>query len=140
MTLSPTEKKLVWALVIIAVLGVAYDIFSGSSSATAPTPSATATAPVGQDILALVEKLKVISIDPSIFSSNLFSSLKDSETPLQPEVQGRADPFSLIGVDAPFQTTIAEPITQTGAMQNTQAPSPVTQVVSPDTTATTTTQ
>ncbi len=109
MTLSPTEKKLVWALVIIAVIGIGYDIFANSSSSPAPTADTSTTAPVGQDILALVEKLKVISIDPSIFSSSLFTSLKDSETPLTPETEGRADPFSLIGVDAPFTTTVAEP-------------------------------
>jgi len=109
MALSKTEKTSV-AVLIIAVLGVVgYFVFSGSSSPSV-TPAVAGSAPVGQDILALVQKLKVVSIDPTIFSSAVFSSLKDFQVPLASEVQGRADPLSPLGVDAPFITTLAAPV------------------------------
>jgi hypothetical protein len=54
---------------------------------------------VGQDILVLVDKFKSVSIDPSLFSSTLFTTLKDSSVPLNPESQGRVNPFANIGVE-----------------------------------------
>ena len=52
---------------------------------------------VGQDILVLVDKLKTISIDSSLFSGALFSNLKDEGVILTPESQGRSNPFAIIG-------------------------------------------
>ncbi len=53
----------------------------------------------GQDILVLIDKLKAVSIDASLFSSTLFTNLKDLGTPINPEAQGRPNPFAIIGVD-----------------------------------------
>jgi hypothetical protein len=51
------------------------------------------------DILVLIEKLKAVSIDTSLFSSTLFTNLKDLQVPINSESVGRPNPFALIGVD-----------------------------------------
>ena len=54
---------------------------------------------VGEDILVLVEKLKKISINKSIFASVLFTNLKDYSAVLFPEQKGRPNPFAFVGQD-----------------------------------------
>lgn len=54
----------------------------------------------GEDILALVETLKKITIDKTLFTSDLFLGLKDYSVTLNPEPQGRPNPFANIGVDS----------------------------------------
>ncbi|KND48093.1 MAG: hypothetical protein AB201_00645 [Parcubacteria bacterium C7867-006] len=69
-----------------------------------------------QDILTLVANLNQISIDQSLFSSPLFVSLQDTSAVISPEVQGRPNPFSPIGVDIGNQvTTINAPTGKTGS-------------------------
>ncbi len=52
-----------------------------------------------KDTLTLIEKLKTISIDQNVFSGPMFSSLKDFSQTISPELQGRTNPFALIGSD-----------------------------------------
>ena len=60
------------------------------------------------DTLALVDKLKTISIDQNVFSSPIFSSLKDFTQTIFPEQQGRTNPFSTIGSDIFFSGNIQQ--------------------------------
>ncbi len=86
-------------LVVIGILAFfGYQIFfTTPPAAVSVDGTATSTGIVGQDILTLVEKLKVISIDQSIFSSPLFSSLTDFGQTLVPESVGRSNPFAALG-------------------------------------------
>lgn len=98
--MSLSIQKLLVVIVSLGLLGfLGYKIFTYS-----PIPSGLAEGSVndviGEDILSLVEKLKVISIDPAIFSSALFSNLKDSTVPLGLESFGRVNPFAAIGTES----------------------------------------
>jgi len=99
----PTStQKLAIAITVLAIAGfLGYKVFAVPAAPT-DLESETETIVVGQDILALVEKLRVISIDPSLFSSAVFNNLKDLTLPLSPEPQGRTNPFAPIGIETGF--------------------------------------
>ena len=96
---SPTlQKILIASVVLLLVLFLGYKLFSrtpasSQSSVTLPEPV------VGQDILDLVDKLKAVNFDISIFSDSLMTNLRDLSPVLQPESQGRVNPFFPIGQD-----------------------------------------
>ncbi|MFZ2621101.1 MAG: hypothetical protein WAX85_01215 [Minisyncoccia bacterium] len=97
--MTPILQKVTVVLVTLIILaGVAYYSLTNIAD-YAPSPDLSETGVVGQDILVLVEKLKNASIDQSFFSSVLFVSLRDFNTSLLPESQGRPNPFAPIGVD-----------------------------------------
>ncbi len=102
MSHSSREKILIGVLILLIVGYFGYQMFSGGSAPAAVSvsttdSSATSSGVVGQDILTLVLKLQNISIDSSLFSSPLWTALKDSAAPLSPESQGRTDPFAALG-------------------------------------------
>lgn len=109
---SSQSKKIVAALAILALLGGGYYFFFMESSTPAtststgmptsfdPTIPSGDTGIIGQDILALVEQLKKVSVDPSLFTSPLFSNLTDFTISITPEAQGRANPFAALGDDS----------------------------------------
>src|SRR5436190_1339518 len=70
-------KNILIVIVLIVIIAAGYYYFTSSApipvSILVPTTSEVA----GEDILVLVEKLKKVSIDSSLFSGALFSSLKD---------------------------------------------------------------
>ena len=57
---------------------------------------------VGADILLLVDKLKAVNIDSSVFSGPLYSGLVDQSVPLIEEFKGRLNPFATIGSENPI--------------------------------------
>ena len=84
------------AFTLVAFIG--YYFYSKNQSVVSIiTPAETEG--VGDDILALVEKLKTVSIDASFLSSPLFTSLRDFKTALVPESVGRSNPFGAIGLE-----------------------------------------
>lgn len=111
--MSSLTQKLVVTVVTLGLVGFfGYSFFlsisgSGPSSSSALDNSSVSlgTGVVGQDISALVAKLKSVSIDTSLFSSPLFSNLKDISTPIIPEPQGRPNPFASVGSDGYFVST-----------------------------------
>lgn len=97
---SPNTKKILIGLGVIILLGgLAYYFLGNSSSVVIDIIAPSDTATVGEDILVLVDKLKAVSIDKSAFSGALFTSLQDYSIPLNPESQGRLNPFAQIGVE-----------------------------------------
>jgi len=101
------QQKLILAILLFAATGyVVYSNFfaSGNSGSSAST---MATTTEGQDIIDLSNELNSISINPALFSSPLFESLKDSDIPVSPEIQGRPNPFEIIGVDNEGQNTVS---------------------------------
>ena len=102
MTIFTTQKTLV-SLIVILLLGfLGYSMFMRSAPVTSSSNSNTQVE--SDDIISLVEKLKSISIDQSIFSSILFKNLKDFEVTPTPESQGRVNPFAPIGAEFGFQS------------------------------------
>lgn len=73
----------------IAVSGVAAD---GSATGVAPADPET------QEILNILATLRAVTLDGSIFSDQVFRSLKDFSTTIVPEPVGRPDPFAPLGV------------------------------------------
>ena len=95
--LTPTSKKLLITLILISVLGFGAYMFSQSSSSD--SQEVVTTTPLGEDILAVVQKFQNVTIDKTFFSSPLLTNLRDISVPLYNEPQGRPNPFSPIGID-----------------------------------------
>ncbi len=101
--ISPMSSKiLVPGLLILALAVASYFYFAKDDIAN--LDDLGDTEPLGQDILVLAEKLDTLSIDASVFSSILFTTLKDLSTPLTPESQGRPNPFAAIGLENSVST------------------------------------
>ncbi len=101
MNVTPLTQKIIVSVVILAVFG--YVVFNAITSTEVPVSSdgtPVVTDLIGQDLLILVDKLETIKIDKAIFSSPLFTSLKDNSVAIQEEQKGRVNPFSQIGVDS----------------------------------------
>lgn len=64
----------------------------------------------GQEILKLLSELQSIKFNTSIFSNDSFNKLIDFGQKINPEVVGRNNPFSPLGVDGIFSTKIAVPV------------------------------
>ncbi|OHA93248.1 MAG: hypothetical protein A3H52_01065 [Candidatus Zambryskibacteria bacterium RIFCSPLOWO2_02_FULL_39_26] len=100
------KNILVPILILLALAVMAYFYYRGGDTEMISLDQSADTGPLGQDILILAEKLNILSIDASVFSSVLFTTLVDWSLPLLPEPQGRANPFALIGTDAGSATTL----------------------------------
>ena len=112
---SPKTQKIFIALVVFLLLGfIGYKLFV-QAPAVDSTVAASETNTVGQDILVLVKKLDALSIDQNIFSSSMFTNLRDFTQAIFPESRGRLNPFATIGSDGSFSisTQIQVPATST---------------------------
>ncbi|HET8575271.1 MAG TPA: hypothetical protein VFM02_03835 [Candidatus Paceibacterota bacterium] len=99
------KKQIGLFILLVAVLAVAYfgyrSFSSGQKGAAlisgdANQESATVA---GQQILSLLDDLKKIHLDDSIFADPSFLSLKDFTVSIQNQPKGRPNPFSPIGDD-----------------------------------------
>ena len=99
MTLIKSQKMLIGGVVIVITLaGALYYFYSGNSSVPVDLLIPGESQAVGQDIIVLIDKLNSISsIDSSLFSSVLFTNLRDFSAILNPESQGKLNPFAPIG-------------------------------------------
>ena len=95
------QKILLSVLGLVVVVGVVYYYnLWNNSSLTDIIVDNSSTDLVGEDILVLVNQLKSVSIDTSLFSNPLFVTLKDLSVTVNPENQARPNPFAPIGNDA----------------------------------------
>ncbi len=98
--ISPIIQKF---LVVLITIGVLIYLGLGLMNKVSTTPSDltsfSETETASRDILALVDKMRRISIDSSVFSSPLFTKLIDFSAVTTPEVKGRPNPFAPIGTD-----------------------------------------
>jgi len=93
---------------VILVLGfLGFQFFQSGAGELTTGSNATSTdqTAAGQDILETVDKLKNVAITPELFSSDLFTNLKDFSVALTPEQQGRANPFASIGTGGSGNTS-----------------------------------
>jgi hypothetical protein len=115
---SPSTQKIFVTLIVILILGFfGYKTFTQTPVAPNKEVVLSDTEVVGQDILSLVDKLKIISIDQDFFSSPSFRNLKDFTQPIFPEARGRLNPFATIGSDgsSSLDTINQTQATSTGA-------------------------
>ena len=94
-----SKNVLALVLILLALAVMTYFYFRSSDTEVINLDQSADTGPLGQDILILAEKLNTLSIDASVFSSALFTTLVDWSLPLLSESQGRTNPFALIGTD-----------------------------------------
>ena len=92
-----TQRLVILGGVLVILVFFGYSLFIKDSGVEVPLSQSGTEA--GEDILALVETLKKISIDKSLFTSTLFIGLQDFTVSLYPEQQGRPNPFAIVGVD-----------------------------------------
>lgn len=89
---------LVGVLLVLAFFGYSFFIKDSGSVDVISQSSSQG----GDDILILVDTLNKISIDRSLFTSNLFLGLQDFSIELYPEPQGRPNPFAAVGSEGSF--------------------------------------
>jgi len=99
-------KKTKQIAVIFIIIIVAFVIFKMFFSNTSPSNTTlvadkTNSAGVidGQKILVLLNNLNKVTLDDSIFSNKIFTSLISFEKPIADQVPGRKNPFLPIGAD-----------------------------------------
>ena len=98
--MSPSLQKILIGFLTLVLFGAFgyYDLFIKKTDIPA-SADLSGTVVVGQDILDLVDKLNMISIDSSLFSGALVSNLKDFSATLLPEQEGRFNPFLPVGIE-----------------------------------------
>jgi hypothetical protein len=101
-------QKMKQILIAGAVIIVAFFGFKMFFSSDVATPDGTLAVDQsvrnelveGQKILALLNQLSNIKLDPGIFSDQTFNSLVSFEKPIGEQVVGRSNPFMPIGRDS----------------------------------------
>jgi len=99
--MNQKTKQIIIIIVIIVISFIGYKMFFVSSE-TGNTPlvsdkKVTTDFVDGQMTLALLNNLKKVTLDESVFSDEVFKSLVSFEKPIMPEPIGRQNPFLPIG-------------------------------------------
>ncbi len=94
------QKILLGVLGIMVIVAAFYYSNLWKSSDVLVAMTSTETTVVGEDVLILVNRLKSVTIDPTIFQDSLFSSLTDQSIAIFPENIARPNPFAPIGLDS----------------------------------------
>lgn len=95
---TASQKIIASILVLVVLAGIGYFIFTSVEIPVADVELSEQDV-LGQEIIILANKVENISFDQSVFASAVFASLKDYQLPLDPEVQGRNNPFGIIGTE-----------------------------------------
>jgi hypothetical protein len=88
-----SHKGIVIAVVLFALVILAYNYLAPSTSTVAPD---LVTAGPGAEVVSLYSSLQSITFDQSIFTSPSYESLTDFSTPLPTEAIGRTSPFDAL--------------------------------------------
>ncbi len=106
--LSPfIQKALVVGTTLIVLLYVGFGLLNKTTDMSSDVTNLSDAAIESQEIITLVDKVNSMSIDSSIFSSQLFAQLIDVSATITPEPYGRQNPFAPIGVDTITQNSIS---------------------------------
>ncbi|MFA7252438.1 MAG: hypothetical protein WC027_01120 [Candidatus Paceibacterota bacterium] len=94
-------KQIIIAVIVIIVAFVGFKMFFGNSSDEALVEDKASSAQFvdGQAILFLLGKLNQVTLDTSIFTSSVFTSLESFERPVEDQAISRNNPFAPIGVE-----------------------------------------
>jgi len=102
-------KNILIAVALLTVVLVGYYYWSsGTSGDSGPTLTYDVGGPepsfVGQEILGVLNQLRSLQIDGSVFDSPAFKSLVDYRVATTSESKGRSDPFAPLPKPAPMKT------------------------------------
>ncbi len=104
-------KQIVITIVIIVIAFVGFKMFFSNDEATGVALTADQNINSefvdGQTILILLNKLNRVTLDNSIFTNKIFTSLVNFERPISEQAIGRPNPFLPIGTDSAVQSTIS---------------------------------
>ena len=100
--MNQKTKQIIIATIIIVIAFVVFKVFFSNSGTTIDnsliTDKVVMTGPAdGQVILTLLENLKKVTLDESIFADVIFTSLVNFERPIEQQPIGRQNPFLPIG-------------------------------------------
>ncbi|MFA7216417.1 MAG: hypothetical protein WC095_00305 [Candidatus Paceibacterota bacterium] len=96
MSLSQTQKAII-AIIMFGLSGfIVYNSFFKSALIISDNSFSEEDSD-SQDIIDLAEEFQDITINASVFSSPLFRSLKNADSSVSQEIQGRDNPFASIG-------------------------------------------
>ena len=113
--MTKITKQIIIAAVVIIIAFVVFKVFLSSdvsSDTTLVSDQTTPTVAGSQNILALLSSLNKVTLDDSIFSDKIFTSLTSFERPIEDQAIGRENPFLPIGVDS-FVVTLPKATTTT---------------------------
>ncbi|MCX6715965.1 MAG: hypothetical protein NT077_03030 [Candidatus Taylorbacteria bacterium] len=104
MKTSPISKKTIIAIVVIVVLALVYFYFAGGETTSTNSMLLGAESnSVGAAELSLLNQMKSLRIDTTLFSDPAYISLVDYSTKITAQNVGRPNPFAPVpGVPDPF--------------------------------------
>lgn len=93
---------IILTILVLAGLFLLYQMFFSGGRVpnellTAETGDGAIASAAGQELLALLEQLRAIELDETLFADPVFRNLQDFRFELVPEPVGRSDPFAPIG-------------------------------------------
>ncbi len=101
--MNQKTKQIIIIIIVIVISFIGFKMFFANDEPTDVALVSEGTNPQvfvdGQAILILLDKLKQVTLDDSIFASPAFTNLVSFERPIQSQVLGRQNPFLPIGVD-----------------------------------------
>ena len=101
--MTKKTKQIVVIFIIIIIAFVIFKMLSPNTNSTNTTLAVDKTnsagAIDGQEIKVKLTKLNEVTLDDSIFSNKIFTSLISFEKPIADQIPGRKNPFLPIGAD-----------------------------------------
>src|SRR3989344_2767864 len=98
------SKKIISFIIIVVLIAAAFWYLQNSQS-TDSSLTAQVQAPQSVDakyIYGLLQKMKEVRLDDSIFSNTTFLNLRDNSVTLSPQTKGRNNPFAPLGTGGSF--------------------------------------
>ncbi len=103
------KNIVIFIVILLTVLVVFWYLGSDSSTSSDSSLSAGETSAQSADaqyIYSLLQKMAQVKLDDSMFSNQVFQSLKDNTVSFPPQAAGRDNPFAPIGSSGgPVSTT-----------------------------------
>ena len=99
MNQKTTQIIIAVIVIIVAFFGFKYFFVGAPASDESLVAENNTEFADGQSILILLNKLKEVQLNDTVFSNKTFISLESSERPLDPQVFERKNPFFPIGVE-----------------------------------------
>lgn len=90
---SLKKSKLVPIIAVLAILVLAYFLYTSLASQPAGVTSTDTGTPISQQLLITLSNLHSLRLDGSIFQNPVFVSLSDFGVVIPPEPVGRRNPF-----------------------------------------------
>jgi hypothetical protein len=89
-------KEILFGLVIIVLLFIAYSLYFGGEEegALTTTGSQNAASAAEREIVSLLRQLEAVELDATLFNDPVFRQLQDFSRTIDPQPIGRNNPFA----------------------------------------------